>query len=546
MSGRLHPAGWVRPVPVLVAGLVASAVVVVSQGRRLYFFGDEWSFLLDRSLGWNEIFVPHNEHWSTLPLIAYRVMFHVFGIDHHLVYALLPIAIHVGICVVSYLLMRRHGIGAWAAVLATLLLAFLCGNLGENPLWGFQIGFLGSLLTGLLAVYVWELAPSLVMRVGLTWAALVVSMLCSGMALPMVVLVGVYVLLLHGPLRSLLATVPPTAVFLLWYAVWGRDAQVQAPPATENYILDFAGLGLSTLWEAVTRLPGTGGAILLALLVVPLVLPATRPARALAVAGALTCVAMFVLLGVSRAGLGFEAAKASRYAYFGITLTLPAFALVVDAIAGRIADSRVRQGAFAFALVALMVSGAVQTVSFTDGRLTLIPRMEQRILGARDLLQEDQPLLSHALDPVYSPNLTTDALQRPDVADALPDSAANPLGVLDAAALLQVASSRSSLDLPDAPVVGTHHVSGELPEEGCASMFASTEAWLDVPPSADGAQVLLKGVTGALPGQLLQGRLVSVPVSLPTYPRGTYVGSTVAEGTLRITLLPGRFEVCRG
>ena len=152
MSGQAPRTNWIRPVWVLAVGLAASAAVIVWQTRRLYFFGDEWAFLLDRHLGWEQLVLPHNEHWSTLPLISYRLMFQIFGIDHHLAYALLPVLLHVGICVTSYALMRRHQIGGWSAVLATLLLAFLCGNLAENPLWAFQIGFLGSLLAGLLAV----------------------------------------------------------------------------------------------------------------------------------------------------------------------------------------------------------------------------------------------------------------------------------------------------------------------------------------------------------------------------------------------------------
>ena len=370
-------------------------------------------------------------------------------------------------------------------------------------------------------------------------------MLCSGMALPMVLFVGLYVLLTRGVLRALVATVPPTVVYLIWFLAWGRDAQRQSPSATLDYVLDFAGVGLSLLWEAVTRLPGTGGPILLALVILPLVLPVPKRTRALALAGALTCVGMYVLLGFSRAGLGLEAAKASRYAYFGITLTIPAFAAVLSWLASRIADDRLRRVGFAVFLVAIAVSGTAQTVAFTDGRLTLSPRLEQRILGARALIEQDQVLLSHALDPIYSPNLTTDAMQRPEIADALPDAPATPLGVLDAGAVLQAASSRESLDLPETEV-GTHNVVGDQVDEGCAPMTATNEAWLDLPPSPDGGQILVKGLSDALPGQLLRGNLVSVPVSLPAYPKATYIGSTATDATLRITVPPGPFELCRG
>jgi hypothetical protein len=538
---RLHPS---PPLLLLASGLVTSFAILLWQTRRLYFFGDEWAFLLSRSLSWDDLLEPHNEHWTTLPLIAYRLMFHVLGIDHHLAYAMGPLLLHVGICLLLYALMRRHEIPPWPAVLATLLLAFACGNLGENLLWAFQITFLGSAFFGLAAILLLEALGSIRLALAASWVCTVLSMMCSGMALPMLVLLGLVVLSTDGFRRALLATVPPFLVYLAWYAAFGRHGVKQAPEAGLDLVLNFSAAGLASVWEQVLRLPGIGAAAFVGLALGTLILPLPRRTRQLALAGLGACLLTYLLVGFSRAGLGVEAAPSSRYAYFGLLMSLPAFAAVVGLVATRLADDWIRRTVYGAAVLGLAVSGAAQTVSFTDARAALSPRLEQRVLGARELVEEDQVLLSHALDPVYSPNLTTDALVQPDVAAALPDAPASRLGLLDASSALQVAASQSSFDLPWAEV-GTHDVSGDLPEDGCAPLRAGDNAWVDVPPSPDGGQIGLKDVDGPLPAQLVANRLVSVPVFLNVFPGETYVGSSTSVATLRLTLAPGRFQLCR-
>jgi hypothetical protein len=67
------------PVSVLVAGLVASGALLVALARQLWFFGDDWELLLHRGtvagtdLG---LFAPHNEHWSTIPILVFRGVWH--------------------------------------------------------------------------------------------------------------------------------------------------------------------------------------------------------------------------------------------------------------------------------------------------------------------------------------------------------------------------------------------------------------------------------------------------------------------------------------
>ena len=101
-----------------VAPAMASAVAAASiisyllASRHIWFYADEWSFLLGRSLTHNTIdnlLQPHNEHWSTIPVIVYRVLFSVFGIKSYLVFMIPLMVVHGGVCYLLWNLTRRAG-----------------------------------------------------------------------------------------------------------------------------------------------------------------------------------------------------------------------------------------------------------------------------------------------------------------------------------------------------------------------------------------------------------------------------------------------------
>ena len=82
------------PVVVLAVGVLASTVVLDWHAREMWFFGDEWAFLYHRALSGGDgpgLLAPHNEHWSTIPLILYRVMWQLVGLQHYQVWMLMPI-----------------------------------------------------------------------------------------------------------------------------------------------------------------------------------------------------------------------------------------------------------------------------------------------------------------------------------------------------------------------------------------------------------------------------------------------------------------------
>ena len=78
----------------LAVGVLASTAVLLWHARKLWFFGDEWAFINYRALSGGDgpgPLAPHNEHWSTIPLILYRIMWHVVGLQHYPLWVLMPV-----------------------------------------------------------------------------------------------------------------------------------------------------------------------------------------------------------------------------------------------------------------------------------------------------------------------------------------------------------------------------------------------------------------------------------------------------------------------
>src|SRR5664279_4289815 len=122
-------------------------------GRPLWFFGDEWEFLVNRG-GFHRphlgLWDPHaHMHWSTTPILIYRALFAVFGLRHYAPYLLLVLLTHIVTAYLLWRVMRRVGVLPWVATGLAAVFCFLGGG-EENILWAFQITMNGSLLLGLV------------------------------------------------------------------------------------------------------------------------------------------------------------------------------------------------------------------------------------------------------------------------------------------------------------------------------------------------------------------------------------------------------------
>ena len=195
------------------------AIAVVSVGVVLYlrsnrtFFYDEWDFFLC-CRGWDPtvFFLPHNEHWSTIPILIWKLLFLVFGIRNYWPYEVVLLVAHVTSAFLLFLIVQRRlgDLPAYAAAATVLLL----GTGVDNITWAFQIGFVESVALGLLAIWFIDTEWRLQISIPAISAALLVSLMCSSVGLAFVVAVGA-MLFLDSQRRMLLpALIVPTAA--LW------------------------------------------------------------------------------------------------------------------------------------------------------------------------------------------------------------------------------------------------------------------------------------------------------------------------------------------
>jgi hypothetical protein len=101
--------------------------VVVVRDSKLWFGGDDWFILLDRRVspgpGQLGLFEPHNEHWSTVPILVFRGMESVFGVREYWPYVVLLVVVHLAIVVLLWHVMVRSAIDPWLALGVTAIVA---------------------------------------------------------------------------------------------------------------------------------------------------------------------------------------------------------------------------------------------------------------------------------------------------------------------------------------------------------------------------------------------------------------------------------------
>jgi hypothetical protein len=211
--------------------------------------------------------------------------------------------------VLVYVLARRRCDPFFAVVLASLLL--FMGSAWQNTMWAFQIGFIGSVVAGLLALLLIERDD----RLGDLGAAasLGLAVLSSGVGIPFLAAVGIELLL--QPRRwSRLASVagPAVAAYGIWALRYGdSQAELDRLDSAGDYMAEgtagsFAGLlGADMDWG---RTFAGAGAVLL------LVAVATGRVRSPRLAASATGLCAFFFLTAIGRGAN---ATASRYLYIG-------------------------------------------------------------------------------------------------------------------------------------------------------------------------------------------------------------------------------------
>jgi hypothetical protein len=539
------------PVVVLVTGLAAAGALLVNSARQLWFFGDDWDFLLTRGtvpgadLG---LFAPHNEHWSTIPILIFRAIFAMVGLRHYLPYALPVIAAHLGVVVLMYLLLVRFGTSRWVAVSVSLFLAFL-GAGAQNTLWDFQIGFVCAVFFGLAAMWLYDRHDQGGWRLSLVWVALVLALMCSGIALGMLGAVCVYAAARRGLARAAVVGSVPLAVYAAWYLWWGRFAIHQGPVVSDSLdylqVPNYVWTAFTSAWQRSSGIPGSGGVIVIVLIGAALLARST-PARLrhFAWAGLAGALAQFVLAGVSRIQFGVGQAGVSRYAYIVAVLMAPALAVVLQLVADRLTEPRWVSTCLVVGMAALVVvNGVLLTLEYMVAQRVQVVSMPGRVLGVAALVRKGALVLTTTPDPHLNGDIKTYLLASPQIQAALPAASVGEAGLLQAAALIEVGVSRTRLPIPPAQAATliSGFVGASAVLSGCHDYPATVpKPVIGLPPTTTGSQIRVTGAMTSVTTVLRRGSLTSSPVSWPVRPGSTvFIGTSAPDASMQIILYNG-------
>jgi hypothetical protein len=251
-----------------LAGLIcaASAVTLVVLGTRLTFFNDDWFFLLQRpGLTADSVFTPHNGHLSALTVLLYKGLVALFGLGAQLPFRLVLAGAVVSVGILVFVLVSERA-GRFLGLVAATIVVFL-GPAWEDLLWSFQIGFVGSLATGLAALLALERDTS--RRNAAACGLLVCSISFSDVGVPFVVAAAVAVALRRRVAQLWIPAVP-AALFGVWWIAYGSGARSYLSVANvrhlPRYLLDSIANGLGSIAGvhsgAVTGTSGWGLALL--------------------------------------------------------------------------------------------------------------------------------------------------------------------------------------------------------------------------------------------------------------------------------------------
>lgn len=309
-------------------------------GRSQWFFQDEWAFLAERDGGdWRDVLRPHNEHWVSVPVVIYRVLWRWLGLRHYEIYQLLPIAAHVGSAGLLWLIMRRAEVGPWIATAAATAFLFFA-EVSTDITWAFQVTFMGAVCLGLAHLVLADHEGPVRRRDALGIVVGLLSIMCASTGALMIPVIGFTILVRRGWRPAALHTVPTTAAYLTWALTMGRDVQEQRR-AGIGLTLRFTEVGART---ALTRFAGSPWlAIVLVLATATGLWLAVQRERWRFVQRAGAPIALligaFLMLaaaGANRAlNLGADFAEQDRYTHVAIALALPLLAVAVDSLVRR-------------------------------------------------------------------------------------------------------------------------------------------------------------------------------------------------------------------
>ena len=299
-----------------MAGLIfIEAALLLHMGRELTFFYDDWDFVThDYGGGLHSLLAAHVGNISVFPVAAYKVLFHLVGLDHYTVFRLAVVVLHLFAASLIFTLARRR-IANLPALLAASLILFL-GAAWEDLLWAFQIGYLLSIVGGLAAWCLlerrdraWDL---------LATGCLVLAVGSSSLGIPLVVGVAVELAWRRDWNRGFVVAVP-ALLYVAWYLGHGESE------VTSGSLINAPGFAVDLAAAAVGALVGRGldwgrPLALVGLLVLLRRLSGSTPISARLAGLLATGLSLWVITATARSTT--SAPETSRYVYLGAVVVV--------------------------------------------------------------------------------------------------------------------------------------------------------------------------------------------------------------------------------
>ncbi|HEY8000362.1 MAG TPA: hypothetical protein VID76_00405 [Solirubrobacterales bacterium] len=205
-----------------VAALLIAAAFLLDWLSQLTFWRDEWAFILDRRGSSLDVYLqPFVEQLLAVPLAVYKLLIAAFGIESPLPFQIAHTAAFVATMAVVFVYVRRR-VGEWLALAAVLPMLFF-GPSWDDILFPFQISLIAALGCGvgaLLALDREDRRGDLIAMVLLT-----IGLFSQHVAIPFVAAAALDIAFTRERWRRAYVIVIPAALWLLWYAGWGREAQ---------------------------------------------------------------------------------------------------------------------------------------------------------------------------------------------------------------------------------------------------------------------------------------------------------------------------------
>jgi hypothetical protein len=211
--------------PLLLAAMALAAAWIVALGSKLTFLLDDWGYIVYRHGSDLETFMrPDNEHFVAGPVIVWKLLIAIFGIESILPFKLVSTALFLTGSWFLFTWMRRR-VGEWPALLMVVPVLFL-GAAFDDLLWFASITFLGSMAGGLgmlVALDRHDRRGDLLACLGL-----VVSVLFSSLWVAFAAGAALDIVLRRRERPSwsrIFIVAVPVAVYVAWWIGWGHTAE---------------------------------------------------------------------------------------------------------------------------------------------------------------------------------------------------------------------------------------------------------------------------------------------------------------------------------